>query len=321
MSILLFLFTTFDYSIKTNLDFAYDDNIFEYSQKYLEEFIKGVNPERFPFETYDDLYTNYGLDLLIRNKFIGQHTTTFNFSFTGYNYFVNSQKNYSVISTGIRQSFGDFAIRFGYLIMPGYLIRYYRDPLGTKYIGCEFTEHLFTIKTNLKLSSLDLGAVFAYEIDDYIENFNIYDSKAIRIAPFFDFSLFRTVDFKFNYEFKSSDARGPVPDISYAQHRFGLKPNLKMNFPRFSKLGFEYQFKYRIFTTEVSPILDTPHSGRLDITQKLKFSYEFPIFTGLNFSLNYTYEFRISQSEVYQDIGDYKNYNKWSAGCGLEFFY
>ncbi|MGB9720978.1 MAG: hypothetical protein ACPL28_05810 [bacterium] len=320
MSIILVLFTTFDYSINANLHFVYDDNIFEYSKKYLEEFINRINPERFPFETYDDLYTNYRFVMLIRNKFIGQHTTTFNLNFTGYNYFTNQQKDYFIISTGIRQSLGKLSTKFEYLIMPDYLIRYYRDPLGTKYIGCEFTEHLFTLKTNLQLNQLDFGAVFGFEIDDYIENFDIYDSKAIRLGPFFDLSS-RLIDFRFNYEFKSSDAKGPIPDISYAQHRFGLSPTLKMALPKFSKLKFEYQLKYRTFTTEVSPILDTPHSGRVDIAHEFRGDYEFPVFTNLYISFDYAYEFRKSYSDVYTDIGEYKNYNKWMAGFGLEFLY
>ncbi len=321
MSIILFLITTFDYSISANLNICYDDNIFEYSKKYLDEFMQATNPERFPFETYDDLYTNYRFDLLIRNKFISQHTTTFNFNFTGYNYFVNKHKDYLIVSTRIRQSFGKFAIRFGYVMMPGYLIRYYRDPLGTNYIGCEFTEHLFTIKTNLKLKPLDFGAIIGYEFDDYIENFDVYDSKAIRIGPFFDFSLFRVFDLKSNYEFKSSGAKGPVPDISYIQHRFNLNPVLKMHFPKFSKISIEYQCRYRIFTTEVSPILDSPHSGRIDITHRLRTNYVFPVFTNLYLSFNYAYELRNSRSEVYANIDEYKNYNKWTAGCGLEFLY
>ncbi len=321
MNFILFLFTAFDYSINTNLNFVYDDNIFEYSKQYLEEFISGLNPEHFPFETYDDLYTTYGMDILIRNKFIGRRTTTINLNFTGYNYFINQQKNYSIISTGIRQSFGKIAIKLGYLIMPGYLIRYYPDPMGIDYIGCEFTEHLLTFKTNLKLSKLDFGLVVGYEIDDYIKNFDVYDSRATRGGPFFEFSPSGTLDLKFNYEFKSSTAKGPVPDISYVQHRIGLQPVIKMNFPKLSKLGFEYQLKYRIFTTEFSPILDTPHSGRLDVIQIFRTDYKFPIFTNLYLSFDYAYEFRNSHSEVYDEISQYKNYNKWSAGFGLEFLY
>ncbi|MEO0157076.1 MAG: hypothetical protein ABIL07_08170, partial [candidate division WOR-3 bacterium] len=73
--------------------------------------------------------------------------------------------------------------------------------------------------------------------------------------------------------------------------------------------------------TEVSPILDTPHSGRFDITHKFVTDYKFPILTNLYLSFNYAYEFRNSHSDVYAEIGQYKNYIKWSAGCGLEFFY
>ena len=321
MIIVLFLFTAFDYSISTYLNFTYDDNIFEYSPKYLEEFINKINPERFPFETYDDLYTNYDFRILIRNKFIGQHTTTFNLNVTGYNYLINQQKDYLIISTGIRQSFGKLATKFEYLLIPDYLIRYYRDPQGTEYIGCTFAEHLFTLKTNLRLNPLEFSAVMGFEIDDYIKNFDIYDSKAIRIGPCIDLSLLRVIKVGINYELKSSRAKGPIPDISYLQHKIRISTNLKTGVPRFSEMTLAYQLKYRIFTTEVSPILDTPHSGREDITHKFTTTYKFPIFTNLFISFNYGYEFRISSSEVYPDIGDYKNYNKWMAGCGLEFKY
>jgi len=321
MIIALFLFTAFDYSINTNLNFTYDDNIFEYSSKYLEEFVNRINPERFPFETYDDLYTNYQFGILIRNKFIGKHTTTFNLNVNGYNYLTNQQKDYLIISTGIRQSFGQLAMKFEYLIIPDYLIRYYRDPLGTEYIGCTFAEHLFTLKTNMKLNLLEFGAVLGLEIDDYIKNFDVYDSKAIRLGPNIVLSLLRTVQFGIGYELKSSGAKGPTPDISYLQHKIGINTSFKTGVPKFSEMVLAYQLKYRIFTTEVSPILDTPHSGREDITHKFTTTYEFPIFTNLFISFDYGYEFRYSSSEVYPDIGDYKNYDKWMAGCGLEFKY
>jgi hypothetical protein len=240
---------------------------------------------------------------------------------SGYNYLTNQQKGYLILSTGIRQSFGKLAMKFEYLVIPDYLIRYYRDPLGTEYIGCKFAEHLFTLKTNLKLNPLEFGAVLGLEIDDYIKNFDVYDSKAIRLGPNIVLSLLRTVQFGIGYELKSSRAKGPTPDISYLQHKIRINTNLKTGFPKFSEMVLAYQLKYRIFTTEVSPILDSPHSGREDITHNFTTTYEFPIFTNLFIYFDYGYEFRYSSSEVYPDIGDYKNYNKWIAGCGLEFKY
>jgi hypothetical protein len=322
MNLLLFLIFSFDYSFKSRLNLGYDDNIYAYSKKYLDEFIHQIHPERFPFDTYDDLYTNYYIELLIRGGLFSRNTTTFNIDFTGYNYLINKQKDYSILSLGIRQAFGKFSTKFEYLFMPGYLIRYYNDPKNSEYIGCKFSENLFTLKISLKKSeAYETHLKIGYEIDDYIENFDAYDSKAFLLGPYFTLALSRVIQTGVSYELKSLKAKGPIPDISYLQHKIGINTSFKTCIPKFSKMAFAYQLKYRIFTTEVSPILDSPHSGREDVTHKFTITYEFPILTNLFISFDYAYELRISSSEIYPDIGDYKNYNKWMAGCGLEFKY
>lgn len=322
MTLSILFFLVFDHSIGAKIIFAYDDNIFEYSQKTLQEFIQRINPERFPFETYDDLYTYYKLQLLLRNKFFGNYNTTLNLNFSGYNYLINKQKDYTIFIIGLRQSFGLWATKLEYLFLPHYLIRYYRDPKNSGYIGCEFSEHLGTFKLSFfPGKNFDINLILGYEIDDYIEKFDVYDSRALRIGPIFEFNLTEIFKPQINYEFKSSKAKGPIPDISYNQHKLDIKMELYPGFPEFSKWEFGYQLRRRIYTTEVSPILDSPHSGRLDTSNRLNFSWELPILQALNLSLGYSYEFRHSHSDVYPDIGDYKNYNKWSANCGLEFLY
>lgn len=320
--LLLLMFFSFDYSITSKIDFVYSDNIFEYSNKHLDEFINRIHPERFPFESYDDFYSNYELQLLIRNKFFTQRITTFNFDFVGYNYLVNPQKDYIIFKAGIRQSFGKWATKLAYLYLPSYLIRYYQDPEGTQYIGCEFSEKLLSLKTSLKLEqNKAIEFLLCYEIDDYIESFNIYDAKALRFGPHIYFAISRRIDAKFDYELKSSRAKGPIPDVSYVQHRFGLKNHFHIGFPRLAELIFCYQMKYRIYTTEVSPIIDTPHSGRNDITQIFDINLRFPVFSALYFETGYSYKFRRSHSNIYPDIGWYKNYNAWKINGGIEFEY
>ncbi|MEO0142790.1 MAG: hypothetical protein ABIL70_08980 [candidate division WOR-3 bacterium] len=322
MNLIIFLLFSFDYSIKSRIDFVYDYNIFEYSEKYLQEFIQQVNPERFPFETYDDLYTYYRLHLQFRNKFWRNHNTTFNLSFSGYNYFINEQKDYSIFTAGLRQSFGRWAVKIEHLYLPRYLIRYYKDPENSRYIGCEFSERLCSFKLSfIPDKEADLSLVIGYEIDDYIKEFDVYDSRALRVGPVFEFGITKFFKPEIHYEFKSSRAKGPIPDISYNQHKLFIKTELYTGFPKFSKWEFAYQMRYRIYTTEVSPVLDSPHSGRLDTVNNFKISWEFPILAGLYFTLGYSCEFRHSHSEVYPDIGEYKNYNKWTADCGLEFVY
>ncbi len=321
--ILTFLFfLTIDHSISAKIDFAYDDNIFEYSKKYLNEFMNSIHPERFPFETYDDFYTNYEFQLLLRNKFIAQYTTTFNLIFDGYNYLINQQKDYFFITAGARQPFGKCATRIEYLYLPRYLIRYYQNPDSTQYTECEFSENLFSIKTDFRLKQKgELRLLFGYEIDDYIEIFNVYDAKALRSGLHIDFAISRSFDTKIAYEFKSSRAKGPVPDVSYKQHLINLKNSINIGFPRLSELTLSYQFKYRIYTTEVSPIIDSPHSGRNDITQRFNVKLAFPVLPALYVNWEYIYELRRSHSDVYPEIGDYKNYNKWTFKGGLEFEY
>ncbi len=319
---IIYLLFAFDHSVKSQIDFVYDYNIFEYSKKSLEDFIQQIHPERFPFETYDDFYIHYNLQLLIRNKFFRNHNTTINFSFSGYNYIVNEQKDYTIFTTGLRQSFGGWSVKFEYLFRPHYLIRYYRAPQNSRYIGCKFSEQFGSLKLSfIPAKRFDLSFIVGYEIDDYIKEFDVYDARALRVGFSLEFGLNRFFKPEIDYEFKSSAARGPVPDISYSQHKLWIKTELCTGLPGFSKWKFGYQMSHRIYTTEVSPILDSPHSGRLDIVNNFRIAWEFPVFSGLYLSLGYSYEFRRSHSDVYPDIGDYKNYDKWMVGCGLEFVY
>ena len=322
MIILFYFISVFDYSLGLDANFAYDNNIFDYSQKYLNEFTQQIHPERFPFETCDDLITDVDVSLTLRNKFINNRTTTFNLRLYSYNYVINQEKDYQLFSGGIRQSFGKYATKFEYLFIPRYLIRYFQDPTGNVYIGCEFTEHLFTWKNTFSPNGIvSFGISLKREIDNYIENFYFYNSRANRLEFYLDIVLAKFFEPSLEYEYKDSKARGPSPDISFQQHMFKLSNIFRLKFPRLSKVNLDYQFKYRFYTTEASPVLDSPHSGRDDITHLLKLGWEFPVFTMLSLSVSYSYEVRTAYSDVYLDLGDYKNYRKSLISAGIEFIY
>ncbi len=322
MTILFFVLAAFDYSLKANVSLTYDDNIFSYSKKHLEEFIQNLNPAKYPFKTYDDMSADYGLQILLRNRFFASRTTTINLNFTSHNFIINKQKDYLVFVAGLRQSLGNWALKFEYLFLPSYLIRYYRDPSGTAYIGCEFSEHLLTIKVSSNINkNTMLTTTLGYEIDDYIDNFDVYDSKAIRAEPAFSHKFSRVFEVATKYEYKNSRARGPVPDISYQQHSVRVGLNTYLPFVKLSQFGTQYQIRYRAFSTELSPIIDSPHSGRQDFTHNFSADLRLPVFTSLYYFLGYSYELRNSYSEVYEDIAELKNYNKWVLKNGLEFRY
>ncbi len=77
--IVILLFAFWDYSYNLDIGFSYDDNVYTYSQSYIDDFLNGIRSYRFPFETHDDLVTALDFRLLVRNKFFGGRTTTFSF--------------------------------------------------------------------------------------------------------------------------------------------------------------------------------------------------------------------------------------------------
>ena len=148
--IAILLFTFWDYSYNLDIGFSYDDNVYNYSQPYIDDFLNGVRAYRFPFETHDDLVTAMDFRLLVRNKFFGGRTTTFSLDLNTDNYLVNNQKNFQKYTFGLRQSFGEYAVKLSYGLLPNYLIRYYRNPQGTstEYIGCEAAYHTVSGKVS-----------------------------------------------------------------------------------------------------------------------------------------------------------------------------
>jgi hypothetical protein len=65
--IILLLITFWDYSYNLDVGFSYDNNVYAYSQPYIDDFQNSVRPYRFPFEAYDDLMTSVDFDILVRN--------------------------------------------------------------------------------------------------------------------------------------------------------------------------------------------------------------------------------------------------------------
>lgn len=322
MTLFLTLFAVLDYSLNARAMMSYDDNIFSYSRRYLDEFMAHTNPEQFPFETYDDLTTDISLELLLRNKSVKGRITTVNLALSTHGYYLNEEKDYAVYDIGVRQAFDRFAVKIDYLFMPGYLIRFYQEPTGTDYAGCRFTEHLVTMKGTCRVKTgMTVAASFKREFDDYMEIFDVYDSESYRFELETVLRANSYIEPELSYEFKDSKAQGPVPDISYVQHQGRMIITMRTKVPRLSALTFDYLIAYRLFTTDLGSLIDSPHSGRTDLGNRIRLAGEVPLLTGLRLVLNYSCEYRNSFSDVYPEVGELKNYRKQTAGAGIEFKY
>jgi len=168
---------------------------------------------------------------------------------------------------------------------------------------------------------MTVSASLKREFDDYIENFDVYDSESYRFELE---TVMRATNFfepEVSYEFKDSKAQGPVPDISYVQHQGRIILTMLSKVPRLSTFTFDYLIAYRQFTTDLGSLIDSPHSGRADLGNRFRLAGEVPVLTSLRLVLNYSCEFRNSFSDVYPQVGELKNYRKQTTGAGIEFKY
>ncbi|MBE0432011.1 hypothetical protein IBX73_00945 [candidate division WOR-3 bacterium] len=329
--IFLLLIAVWDYSYETDIDFGYDNNIYAYSQPYIDDFLNGVRPYRFPFETYDDLVTSVDFQLLLRNRFFGRRTTTFNFDVSSNNYLVNNQKNFQRYTFGLRQSLGRSSIKVSYQMIPGYLIRYYRNPQGTAtdYIDCEAAYHTVSGKLSYTTANdVTISAVYGHRWDDYIKEFNRYDARGHVIDLGIAKKLSRYLDLEFGYTYRisRSDSAGAAmidtvltPDGSFYQH--SLNGNLRLQTviitPTILRCSYGYGMRY--YTS--SDTDDILHFGRRDHRHRISISSQSRILTGVRLKFFFTYQWRKSHSDVFPPIAEIKDYNKYQAGAGLQFYH
>lgn len=322
MAILFAFFGLVDYSLTVSNDIGYDDNVYEYSAQDLGDFVDRVRSYRFPFETYDDLATRFDCELLLRARPIPNRTTTLNLRLAAVNYAVNREKDNQTFHAGLRQSFGKFALKFDYLFIPRFLIKYYPDPAQGVYSPCAFAEHLLSINGLFVLSDKLSARIRAgREWNNYVPVFLVYDVSAWRIGADLGLQVNRAYEPSFGYEFKDAPARGPVPDLSYRQHSGSISNRFNLRTPRLAKIDLDYRVDYRIYTTDLPPEQDTPHAGRTDITHHFRIAGQLPVLKFLDLTAAYGYEFRRASSPVYAEIGVIKNYDRYQVSGGIKFHY
>jgi hypothetical protein len=329
--ILLLFISIWDYSYNFDVGLAYDDNVYAYSQSYIDDFLDAVRAYRFPFETYDDLITSADFTLLVRNRLFGNRTTTFSFDVNTDNYLVNKQKNYQKYSAGLRQSLGKYAVRVYYQLIPSYLIRYYRNPHGesTDYIGCEVTYHTLTAKISFATGQeLTISAAYGHKWDDYITEFDRYDAQTHIVSFAIEKEFHKHLDFAFSYDYKTASADSAdvstlsselMPDGSYDEHDFGIDLALQASVLLATRFMCSYEYGYRNYKTSTSE--DSLHFGRIDHVHRIDLESRSRITTGLLLKLNFMRQWRISTSEILPDIDEIKDYIRYKAGAGFVFYY
>jgi hypothetical protein len=101
--------------LSIELNTIYNDNIFLFSDAYINDFKNQINAYRFPFSTYDDLITNINLSLRIPYS----RTSNISLYYKQYLYALNSEKSYQIVSTTINQRISKpVNLKASYLYLP-----------------------------------------------------------------------------------------------------------------------------------------------------------------------------------------------------------
>lgn len=328
--LLVFILSMWDYSYNTVVDCSYDNNVYAYSNDYLDDFINSVRSYRFPFETYDDMRIRAALDLLVRNKFFGNKTTTVSTQVTLSHYLNNREKDFQKIEFGLRQSFQKYAIKVTYDIIPEYLIRYYRNPQGTStdYIGCGVMYSSVAGKLSYQQEPIAAFVRYRYRWDDYISEFDLYDAQNHIIETQIVFTVTERfqVFAQYAYRHNRSDTieslslqDDDAPESSYDQHapRISASYWFKLLFP--TQLAMGYKYTFRMYTTDRSD--DMFHYGRYDHMHRFNARLALRVMTGMYVELAYVRQLRNATSDIFPDIDTIKNYDKYIMSAGLRLYH
>jgi hypothetical protein len=300
---------------------TYDDNPFRYSRIDLDAFRHREQPARFPIRTSDDLDANIAVGLSCGTRLL-RMPGTIETGLKLHGYFSNWEKTYAIADLGLNQgTWTGGRLELGYTYMPGYLLRYYRNPQTSDtgdYAACRFAEHLATLRLRQQFGALTVLPQYGFEYDDYVPVFDHYDARIHRFGGEVRFHPVENLDARAEYEYRSAAARGPVPDASYAQHEAGLSVTTSPR--RLARFSFEagYSFAWRSYTTLNSSAVDPSHAGRKDNTGVATVSVKYRL-ADFTLAADYNLEWREVVSAYSTSIDDIKDYRRSRLGLGVVY--
>jgi hypothetical protein len=294
----------------------YDGNVFQYSARDESLFVHRAQPSRFPFRSLDDVVIGVNGRLTWRTSLIAGHTSQFGVSAVGRQYVSNPVKSYLSGSVRARQYLSrNLHFEANYLLIPRYLIRYYRDPAQSAgYAPCALAEHLVGLEAGWwPLRWLELAPTVRYEIDRYQAPFEFYNSTAWRAGVDLRIAPLRAVGLNAAYEFKASRTRPAAsPDISYDQHDAALSVK-----PRLGKAEFEVggNCTWRGYTATAA--VDSTHAGRVDVTRAAGAGVTLALSRAISVVGSYRFERRNSTAPYRADIDEVKDYAQSVIALGI----
>lgn len=308
-TLLLLFFTCQRLYVSTGAELAYENNIFHYSRERIDEFKTGIYPYRYPFHSIDDVCSTIGFSLKERYG-----KTTINLHLTGHQYVMNGEKSYILLHVNVwRRIFGNTSLQIGFKYIPSYLVRYMAGD-NSHYLPCDYEQSIIQAKARYHFGRLALTTNLERQFDDYKENFDYYDTEALRLGLRVGFKSVSGFSPSLSYRFKTASAREKEPDISHKEHRLSVKVREEIGN---SDFDISYTFSRRNYTTDV----DLSHSDRVDREHTLAIGVKILIGDRIYVSAGYLARRKCVSSPFVLGIDEEKDYVLHAVTIGFNVRY
>lgn len=307
MICLLLIFTFQGFYVNFESLLTYEDNIFHYSDEHISEFRDGVNLNRYPFYSIDDVISTVSVSLKNRGR-----GGTLNFHLTQHQFLKNTEKSYVLFHLNFwRRLLSNAYIQVGIKYIPSYLIRYMAGGDPQHYTPCEYEQSIVQVISGYDLDPVSLSFYVERLYDDYHEDFDYYDTEAfkyglsLRLKSFYGFSPY------ISYIYKKTTAKEKYPDISHMENRFGINLRKKLVGTSFE---LSYTYTRRSYTTDI----DLYHKDRIDREHSVSLEFKRLIIDRLYLTVGYELRKRYVTSPYNLRIDEEKDFTLNSLNLGFD---
>lgn len=257
---------------------AYDDNVFEYTQRDMEAFRSGDNPERFGIESIDDFVFTTELEATRRLSSTRAARSYLDLETRSRLYLHNSMANDLRLRMSLRREERDSSTRLRFTYLPDSYLRRLWDRESREYLPAEYDDTALGLRYRKDVAPKWLvdGEV-SWSYRDYVTAFDERDSGKWAVGLTAHFRPNRSWDAWAGYERGWSRARAtdPDPDVdvdtSYDEDVYSLGCRY-LDGGR-NRWSFEWQRENQTYTTSLTPTDDPYHSGRRDSTNSYSLGY------------------------------------------------
>lgn len=285
------------FRLEAGIQAGYDTNVFNYSRDDVDEFNSYTNPEKFNrVKSVDDFIISPELGIVFTDKLFN-HTFRLRLEAQPHSFLRNKVKDYESYRLDARQYLSkDEYLEFRYQHIPDYFLRNLLDRDLGEFRRAAFDARLFSFGYRRPLAkTLDARIRYAYEINDYNENFEEYDMASQAVNFTFWHRPNDYLETQVHLEFERASAKGDIEssariesDTTYDKYEIGLRENLQLT--KKIDIFARYIFSYRKYLTDNSLAQDPFHRDRQDKIHRVGLGLNFKIDKDTQAGLEYEYQ-------------------------------